>query len=851
MEALRAGSYGLTEEQAKKALQKYGQNRLREGKKTSVFKLFLSQFSDVITMVLIGATIVSYCLGETENAVTVLLILLLNGILGFVQECRTEKSMRALKAMTAPTAKVVRDGEMVQITAEQVVPGDLIVLEAGDRVPADARIVEERNLTVNESILTGESYPVQKRKGAAEDTDDECMVYMGTTVTGGRAKARVTATGMRTKMGEVAYMMQDTEESETPLKKKLNHIGKDLVIICLFVCVLIVMAGLWHGESLYHMFLSGVSLAVAAIPEGLPAIVTVALAIGVRRMAQQKALVRKLPAVETLGSTTVICSDKTGTLTQNKMTVQTIYADFQRKSLARLQTLSETEKTLFNIGLLCNNAQEINGTLTGDPTETAILEAGAKYGYRHADKMRTDELPFDSERKCMSVVCKTQEGTYYLYTKGAPDCVLKKCTQVQTKNGTETLSASRREEILRANETMAAEAYRVLAFAYKKMDKNASKAEPAMERNLIFVGMEGMIDPPRAETAQAIARCYRAGIRPVMITGDHKITAAAVAKEVGMKVSENGIMTGSELESTDDRTLEQKINDVTVFARVSPKHKLRIVQAYQRQNQVVAMTGDGVNDAPALTAADIGIAMGKSGTDVAKEAADMILTDDNFATIVSAIKEGRMIFDNIRKFIKYLLACNLGEILMMGAAAFVGMPLPLIPVQILWVNLVTDGLPALALGVEPPEEGIMERKPIKGNIGIFSGGLGANIVFSGLLIGAASLLAFGAAVYATHGDLRTARSVCFMTMVIAELFFAFECQSEYQTVFERGIFRNMYLFLATVFSFALALAVIYIPFLSEVFQTTALGSREWPIVLLCAAGEVLLSSVFVTTKRKK
>lgn len=851
MEALRAESHGLTEEQVKKALQKYGANRLREGKKTSVFKLFLSQFGDVITMVLIGATVVSYCLGETENAVTVLLILLLNGILGFVQEFRTEQSMRALKAMTAPTANVVRDGTMAQIPAEQVVPGDLVVLEAGDRVPADARITEERNLTVNESILTGESYPVQKRKGEKEETDAECMVYMGTTVTGGRAKASVTATGMRTQMGEVAYMMQDTGESETPLKKKLNHIGKDLVMICLFVCVLIVIAGMWHGESLYQMFLSGVSLAVAAIPEGLPAIVTVALAIGVRRMAQQKALVRKLPAVETLGSTTVICSDKTGTLTQNKMTVQAIYTDFQRKSLARLKAPSETEKMLFDIGLHCNNAQEINGTLSGDPTETAILEAGAKYGYRHADKVRMDELPFDSERKCMSVVCKTDDGTYRLYTKGAPDCVLKKCTQVRTKNGTEMLTASRREEILRANETMAADAYRVLAFAYKKMDKNASKVELAMERNLIFVGLEGMIDPPRAETAQAIACCYRAGIRPVMITGDHKITAAAVAKEVGMKVADNGIMTGAELDETDDRTLEQKIDDVTVFARVSPKHKLRIIQAYQRKNQVVAMTGDGVNDAPALTAADIGIAMGKSGTDVAKEAADMILTDDNFATIVSAIKEGRMIFDNIRKFIKYLLACNLGEILMMGAAAFVGMPLPLIPVQILWVNLVTDGLPALALGVEPPEKGIMERKPVKGNIGIFSGGLGANIVFSGLLIGAASLLAFGAAVYVTHGDLQTARTVCFMTMVMAELFFAFECQSEYQTVFERGIFRNVYLLAATLFSFALAVAVLYIPFLSNIFQTAALGSREWLIVLACTAGEVLLTSVFAATGKKK
>ena len=844
-------SQGLTREQAQQALQKYGPNRLQEGKKNSVLKLFLSQFSDVITMVLIVATIVSYCLGEVEDSITILLILLMNGILGFVQEFKTEKSMQALKKMAAPTANVVRDGAMIQIPAEEVVPGDLVVLETGDRVPADAVILEEKNLGVNESILTGESYPVQKSKGSAEDTSAEHMVYMGTTVTSGRGKALVTGTGMRTQMGEVAFMMQDAGEGETPLKKKLNRIGKDLVIICLFVCILIIIAGMWHGETLYNMFLSGVSLAVAAIPEGLPAIVTVALAIGVQRMLKQKALIRKLPAVETLGSTTVICSDKTGTLTENKMTVKKIYADFKLSDIGAVTGAGKAESLMFDIGLLCNNAQESKGELLGEPTETAILFASRLKGHKTSDKTRLDELPFDSERKCMSVVCRGNDGAYYLYTKGAPDRVLHNCSRVQTENGVKTVTTLQREEIQRANESMASDAYRVLAFAYKKLPAMPAKMDDTLESDLIFVGLEGMMDPPRKEAAHAIASCYRAGIRPVMITGDHKITATAVAKELGMQVQEGSVMVGEELDALSDIELERRVGSITVFARVSPKHKLRIVQAYKRQNQVVAMTGDGVNDAPALTAADIGVAMGQSGTDVAKEAADMILTDDNFATIVSAIKEGRMIFDNIRKFIKYLLSCNLGEILIMGAAAFVGMPLPLIPVQILWVNLVTDGLPALALGVDPPADGIMERKPRRGDAGIFSGGLGGNIVFSGLLIGAAALLSFGIAIYFTHGNLAVARTVCFVTMIATELFYAFECQSEYQTVFEVGIFRNIYLLLAVVASFLLTVAILYVPFLAGVFKTVALGINEWLIVLLCSGIEIIISSIFTATGKKK
>lgn len=511
----------------------------------------------------------------------------------------------------------------------------------------------------------------------------------------------------------------------------------------------------------------------------------------------------------------------------------------------------KTQDVLFDIGLLCNNAQEAKGELLGDPTETAILAASRLKGHRISDKTRLDELPFDSDRKCMSIVCRGNDGVYYLYTKGAPDRVLHKCSRVQTEEGVKTLTPVQQEEIRRANESMASDAYRVLAFAYKKLSAAPAKMEDSLESDLIFVGLEGMMDPPRKEAAEAIASCYKAGIRPVMITGDHKITATAVAKELGMHVPEGSVMVGEELEALSDIELERKVGGITVFARVSPKHKLRIVQAYKRQNQVVAMTGDGVNDAPALTAADIGVAMGQSGTDVAKEAADMILTDDNFATIVSAVKEGRMIFDNIRKFIKYLLACNLGEILIMGAAAFVGMPLPLIPVQILWVNLVTDGLPALALGVDPPAEGIMERKPRRADAGVFSGGLGGNIVFSGLLIGAAALLSFGVAIYFTHGNLAVARTVCFVTMIITELFYAFECQSEYQTVFEVGIFRNIFLLLAVVASFLLTIAVLYVPFLSGVFKTVALGMNEWLIVLLCSGIEMLVSSIFAATGKKK
>lgn len=844
-------SQGLSQEQAQEALRKYGPNRLQERKKMSPLKLLLSQFSDVITMVLIVATIVSYCLGEVEDSITILIILFMNGVLGFIQEFKTEKSMQALKEMTAPTAKVVREGEMKAIPALQIVPGDLIILETGDRVPADAIVIEEKNLQVNESILTGESYPVQKTKGSVTQQESEHMVYMGTTVTNGRGKAIVCGTGMQTQMGEVAFMMQDAVETETPLKRRLNHIGKDLVIICLFVCIMIVIAGMWHGESIYNMFLSGVSLAVAAIPEGLPAIVTVALAIGVQRMLKQKALVRKLPAVETLGSTTIICSDKTGTLTENKMTVKKTYTYPELKEINGQETSGTAESLMWEIGLLCNNAQQQKGEIIGEPTEAAILMASKLKGIVTSEKERIDELPFDSERKCMSIVCRSKDGRYYLYIKGAPDRILQRCSRIQTEEGVQILGKVQQQAIQSANESMAGDAFRVLAFAYKKLPGEPGKLDTSMESDLIFVGLEGMIDPPRKEAVKAIACCYKAGIRPVMITGDHKITAAAVAKELGMQISKDGIMVGEELDALSDTELERKIDTVTVFARVSPKHKLRIVQAYKHQNQVVAMTGDGVNDAPALTAADIGVAMGQTGTDVVKEAADMILTDDNFATIVSAVKEGRMIFDNIRKFIKYLLSCNLGEILIMGAAAFVGMPLPLIPVQILWVNLVTDGLPALALGVDPPEAGIMERRPRRSSEGVFSGGLGVNIVFSGLLIGAASLLAYGIAIYFTHGNLAAARTVCFVTMITTELFYAFECQSEYQSVFEIGVLRNKVLLLAVVGSFLLTLAVIYVPFLANVFQTVPLGLNEWLIIMLCSGIEILISSLLVTTGKKK
>lgn len=832
---MKTENMGLTSKQAYKNQMKYGFNELAPGKKTTPVALFFRQFGDVLTLTLICATVLSLFLGEYSDAVTVLIIVVMNGILGFVQEYKTEKSIEALKELSAPESIVIRDGAETKIPSREVTVGDVVILEAGDKICADCKVLTSSGLSADESALTGESVGVEK------SPQGDNSVYMGTTVIGGRGSALVEKVGMSTKMGSIAHMLKNTVSTETPLKKYLNKIGKELVIICAGVCVLIFIAGMFHGQSGYDMFLSAVSLAVAAIPEGLPAAVTVSLTIGVSRMLKRNALIRKLPAIETLGCTNVICSDKTGTLTENKMTVKKVYFDGRIFDVSRDNPSLDSSvlSHLITCGYLCNNVSVCDGKLSGDPTEMAVYDFSSKSDVNNnsSEYTRIFEIPFDSERKCMTVICRDGQGNKFAFVKGAADKIISLCDRRLTSRGAQPFAD--KQKIKNVAEKMGDEALRVLAFAYKPITDSLENPE----QNLIFIGMEGMLDLPRREAYQAIKKCYDAGIRPVMITGDHKNTAGAIAEMLGFR-GNNVPVTGAEIEKMSDDKLAETVEDTNVFARVSPSDKLRIVRAFKRRKNVVAMTGDGVNDAPSLKEADIGIAMGRCGTDVAKEAADMILLDDNFSTIISAVEEGRAIYGNIRKFIRYLLSCNLGEIIIMGAAAFCGMPMPLIPIQILWLNLVTDGLPALALGADSPEEGVMNSNPRKDGESIFSKGLGGNIAMSGILIGAESLLAFSVARF-VFGSLEIARTVAFATLIFSELIYAFECRSESKSIFSRDIFSNVLLLSSVLLSAFLTFCVIYIPALSVIFKTVPLTLKQWGMVTCFGMIEFVIGSLFI------
>lgn len=819
---------GLSRQQALERLKKDGKNVFSEGKRQTAPGMFFQQFKDIIIIMLIFGAVISFFLGETADSIVIMLIVLMNGILGFIQEYRTEKSLEALKGLSAPVCTVIRDGEKMNISVEEVVCEDVVVLSSGDCVPADCRIVQG-NVTVNEAVLTGESVPVEK--------GNEEPLFMGTGVCHGKAVCCVTATGMNTKMGAVAGMLQNGER-ETPLKKRLNKIGKMLVGISVGVCVIIAFAGIYYGQPLSSVFFSAVSLAVAAIPEGLPAAVTLCLAMGVRKMLKRNALIRSLPAVETLGCTTVICTDKTGTLTQNKMTAVSFYADgVEMESLCDLPGF----KKMRIIGGLC--LDEDTDENCGDPTERAVFCA-----VKGVDKdgfQRKGENSFTSERKAMSVVYE-KNGKYIIAVKGAPDKILDKCTGIFYGGEKRAMDGEMRQRTEEQLEKMTQRALRVIAFAYRE-DFSTIAVKETEEAELIFVGLMGFIDPPRPEVKAAIEKCYKAGIRPVMITGDHKITASEVAKQVGIKIKENGVMTGQELELISDRELEKRVQDISVYARVTPEHKLRVVKALKSMGNIVAMTGDGVNDAPALKEADIGVAMGREGTSVAKEAATVVLTDDNFATIVAAVEEGRTIYNNIRKFIRYLLSCNLGEILLMGCAAFMGMPVPLLPIQILWVNLVTDGLPALALGMCKGEKNAMKSPPRNPREGIFHGGLGGSIIFSGLITGGSALVAFTVG-YRVFGDIVLGRTMCFGVLIIAELFFALGCRSEKEKV---PLFSNVYLVIAVTVSFMLMLGVFYIPFGAELFSVTPPDGRMWMFMFGMSLIEPVLRHLFgLQTGRK-
>lgn len=834
---------GLRSKEAEDRLKKYGLNILEKKKTVSALSIFLSQFNDFITWVLIGATIISGIMGEKADAITIIVIIIMNAILGFVQEFRTEKSLEALKSMASPTAKVMRDGDIQVINAENLVPGDLIIIESGDRIPADAIIVQASNIMVDESLLTGESVGVEKTKDNKNNN-----IYMGSIVLTGKGEARVVETGMNTEMGKIANLLQNIDEDKTPLKQKLSSLGRILVVLCIGICVIVTALGIIRGQDKYQMFLLGVSLAVAAIPEGLPAIVTVALALGVSRMLKRNSLIRKLPAVETLGCTSVICSDKTGTLTQNMMTVKSMYYNgkiysenfFNDKVLIPLKKVF----TYCNDSDLNNKERDLTKALMGDPTETALIKAffsSVDELRRFLNKVnRISEIPFDSNRKMMSVILNDQ-GNKISYVKGAPERIIEKCKYIFIDGEVKLFTNNYKSKVQAAVDTMANKALRCIGAAYK--DKGII-TQNNQERELVFLGLAGMIDPPREEVKPAVLKCKEAGIKPIMITGDHKNTAFAIGKELDICSDISEVITGEELDRLNDKKLDNAINKVKIFARVSPEHKLRIVKAFKKKNKIVAMTGDGVNDAPAVKEADIGISMGISGTDVTKEASSMILLDDNFTTIVSAVEEGRVIYNNIRKFIRYLLSCNLGEVITMFLASLLYLDTPLLPIQILFVNLATDGLPAIALGVDPADKDVMYEMPRAKNESIFARGLKEKIIIRGCLIGVCTVLAFLVGKF-FHMSLETSRTIALGTLIMSQLIHVFECRSEKHSIFEIKIFTNIYLVGAVAVSIIMLIVVIYVPFFGTIFHTTPLNIGQWLIIIFFSGIIAMINSLYL------
>ena len=840
---------GLSTREAEKRVKSYGLNELKHNKKKSPVLIFLAQFNDFLVWVLIGATIISGFIGDKADAITILIIVIVNAILGFVQEFRTEKSLEALQELAAPTCKVIRDGNIKVVSSKELTIGDLVVLEAGDRIPADGTFIDAANMVVDESLLTGESVGISK-----DTTKGKNSGFMGTIVLKGRGLIIIDAIGMKTEMGKIANLLDNIEEDKSPLRERLDSLGKILVVMCIVVCLIVTILGIIRGNDITEMFLLGVSLAVAAIPEGLAAIVTVALALGVGRMLKRNALVRKLPAVETLGCTSVICSDKTGTLTQNKMTVKEILVNGRIYELDK-EKIYDCEK-LKKAFIYCNDAnynyeiKDIEKAVMGDPTETALVKAfykDSKELQKFVEKSkRVYEISFYSTRKMMTVIMN-ENGKETCYMKGAPERVLEKCNSVLENGKVKPLTYQKKKQIYSYIEAMSNRALRCIAAAYK--EENLVKNE-SVECDLIFLGVAGSMDPPRIEVKDAVLKCKMAGIKPIMITGDHKNTALAIAKSINICNSDDQAVTGDELEKMSDSELVKKVNKIRVFARVSPNHKLRIVRAFKKNNNIVAMTGDGVNDAPAIKEADIGVAMGISGTDVTKEAAAMVLMDDNFATIVSAVEEGRVIYDNIRKFIRYLLSCNLGEVLTMFLASLFYLPNPLTPIQILFVNLATDGLPAIALGVDPPDKDIMRQSPREKNEGIFARGLWEKIIVRGSLIGVCTLLSFMSGRY--YGmDLATCRTITMCTLVMSQLLHVFECRSERHSIFEINIFSNIYLLGAVLVSMTMICCILYIPFLSGIFNTVALNLGQWLLVIFFSGIIFLINSVYLLIKSKK
>jgi len=916
LQAVKSSPNGLSSEEAKRRLSEYGYNELKERKRRTALQMFLEEFKDIFILLLIAATVFSVIIGYYElmrnpelgfletyaDAITIGIIVLLVAIAGFVQEYRAEKAIEALKKLAAPKARVMRDGKETMIFAREVVPGDLLVLESGDTVPADAHIIEAVELKTDEAVLTGESTPVNKSLGTLKPetptADRKNMLFMATHTIYGRGKAVVVSTGMSTEFGKIAELVQAAEEEETPLERKLDSFAKKIAKVVVAVCIIIfaleafdvVATGVLELEGFIQAFLSSISLAISAVPEGLPAIVTITLALGAREFAKRNAIIRRLSSAESLGATTVICSDKTGTLTKGEMTVRRIYVnnkvvevtgvgyepkgEFHQGNSTINPQNDQDLSLLLRIGVLCSNAkldknEKGSWSIIGDPTEGALIVAAAKAGFdeKELEKnfSRIAEVPFTSERKRMTTVHSPPGGEHIAYMKGAPEIVLDRCSYILEDGEQKKMIAKKRKEILEINEKFASDALRVLAMAYKKLPDTLNEFnEKTVEDDLVFVGLEGMIDPPREEAIQANQTCEKAGIKAVMITGDHKLTAMAVAKEIGILKEDSIVLTGTEFDKMSDEEFSKIVEKVAVYARVSPEHKLRIVRALKAKGEIVAMTGDGVNDAPAVKSADIGVSMGISGTDVTREASDLVLTDDNFATIVKAVELGRASYDNIRKYARFLIACNFDELLVIGTFAILGglfgqqlFPLPLLPAMILWINLATDGAPAVALSMDPPDEDVMKRTPRKPNEGILHG-MGAFIIASFTLQSIGTILVFAIEYYLfpAHGfgtpeTLAEARTAAFVQAALFELFVVWNCRSETRSVWRmgRGSFKNKFFVVAEMVSIAATLGICYLPITAQMFGLVPLTPTDLLYVFAVASwGLFVLPELFMRKK---